>query len=302
MLDFIKFKAIDYSKEEWKNLVSRPEVSQIKGSWYALNNLRLRYYPNQNELWCENSLHKYFNSALNQQLMLRVNHDDFLRIDLEKTVNDIARILRREPEKLFLFGRFEFGVNIHLDSTKPMQFINTCISMGRRHNEFHAIGKQNQSIFGKHAKFQSRSEKLYDKSHQMISQGYEVKENLLRYEIVLYGTRKIKSVLRLGKPPTLYDILKHETIQVLANELISSFSRINVVPIDECESNQLAINFLSHSHPLMVKFHKKILSRYRFNQIRKEGKYLMEKYKSDEDSLFFSLTNKINRKTELLTN
>lgn len=304
MLDFVKFKALGFTMLEWKSLCANPEVNRDKRGRIFYHNLLLKYYPNVKELWVQNSLHKFYNKALNNDLGVALNHNDFSRTDLTLTVEEISQTLGRAAIDLKLFSRFEYGVNIDIGKESPMDFINTCISMGDTQNEFFSIAKQGGREFGKHTNFFGRKEKLYDKGRQMsqyIYEPFKLEENILRYEVVLFGKGKIKTTLGLNQDPTLEDTTKKAFYSEIGKDLISSFKRIKPVPVYDGKTRQEILEYLGHAHPVIVKYDKSILTQYRYNQHRKAGRLLIEQYRDDDDSTHNRISKQLKKKINALT-
>lgn len=304
MIDYVKFKASDFETQEWSSLIKKEEVTIAKNGQYFIHNLRIRYYKNVKEVWVENSLHKYHNLVINKE-EIGLNVNDFSRSDLVKTIDDISKVLGRDKKELKIFGRFEYGVNIDMGKKLPMEFINTCISVGDRQNEFFSIAKPGEKEFGKHTNFLNRKEKLYDKCKQ-IQQYSETpinfKNSILRYEVVLFGKGKVKSTLNLEVEPTLFDLTKKKLYLEMGNDIIHSFNRIKTVPIYEERTREEILDFMSYAHPLIVKYDKAFLNKYQFNRLRRAGKSKYSQYRVDKDSTHYKISRQIEEKVQVLTN
>ena len=79
MIDNVQMST-KFSDQDFNNLVVKLGIivpidsEKVKFDW---QNLRVVYYPNINKLTITNSLHKFYNVELNQEVKLAINHNDF---------------------------------------------------------------------------------------------------------------------------------------------------------------------------------------------------------------------------------
>ena len=202
MLDLINSKIVYFTIEEWKTLTLKFPDVKISGTedrrlYFSWANLRIEYYPNSEELWIRNSLHKFYNAVVRPIPIGQCNHNDFTVSNLIETIEYICKVLNRKPEDFELFGRFEFGVNINVSPYRPIEdIVSSYISHGTTSiNRFHGHAKAKGKITGASAYAYEYRVKFYDKSKQAEIHP----KGILRYEICNHRVGRLKKLLGISK-------------------------------------------------------------------------------------------------------
>jgi hypothetical protein len=285
MIDLLNFRT-EFSSKEWRSLCKGfsegPIRTTSRGSYhFALQNLRIEYLPKSQDLFVRNSLHKFYNAAVSPIPIGVENYNDFNSIQLGKVINYLCVILRRKPSDLELFGRFEYGVNIDIKPHKPMEIMNSYLSLASTYaNSFFTEPSRKGKPIGRSCHLSEYHVKFYDKGKQAeIS-----KHGLLRYEIVNGGVGRLKRIL--GKPTvTLEDLLDNTSLQKLSDDLLRVYDLIRKMPVMNSDIPRAEMQeLLAFSEPVMMAYDKKKLSKWKRVKQQDTNKALMNKYESRPNS------------------
>lgn len=288
MFDLINSKIVYFTMKEWKVFSSIfPDVivygKENRRLYFSWANLRIEYYPNSEELWIKNSIHKFYNAVVRPIPIGQLNHDDFTVSNLSETVEYICKKLNRKPEDFELFGRFEYGMNINVSPYRPMEdIISSYISHGTTSiNPFYGHPKPKGKIIGSSSYSYEYRVKFYDKSKQAEIQP----KNILRYEICNHRVGRLKKLLGKSKV-TLKDLMSQDTHRLLARDLIKTYDDIKKLPTeyDDVPLDTM-LSLMSYSQPTLIKFDKRRMSSYKFNMHRSRGKQLMHKFSKSHDTV-----------------
>jgi hypothetical protein len=211
----------DYTPLEWKGVDFYPSgqhhyTGEKTSIWASgLGNLQLKfskgYHP---KFWLSNSLHKFSTKG--------VNHTDFTKSNLVKTIERLSSILSIAPNELNLQGKIEFSVNIPVSDANGIIEALTMYKNVELENM-----KRGHQNYGKKAFLSKYHVKLYNPLKKLKGEDPEVfKEmgitednNLLRYEIVAQMSYVQK---QWGIPlSNLQDIQEQSTLEAIGNTLSS---------------------------------------------------------------------------------
>lgn len=141
-------------------------------------NMKIKLYPNG---WLEvsGSLHKLFNDG-------KHNFNQFSKHDLIETVNGLWSVLGINPWE-FKVSAIEFGVNINPPLESKYIINNALMYKGRvLETKFHSDEGHYKEV-----KLTEYSVKIYDKRLHYVSQGYDISDEVLRFELKYNKMRRV---------------------------------------------------------------------------------------------------------------
>lgn len=147
-------------------------------AWHK--NMKIKLYPNG---WLEvsGSLHKLFNDG-------KHNFNQFTKSDLIETVNSLCPVLGISPWE-FKVSSIEFGVNIKPPLDSKYIINNALLYKGRVfETKFHSDEGHYKEV-----KLTEYSVKIYDKRLHYVSQGYDISDEMLRFELKYNKMRRVNS-------------------------------------------------------------------------------------------------------------
>ena len=147
-------------------------------AWHK--NMKIKLYPNG---WLEvsGSLHKLFNDG-------KHNFNQFTKSDLIETVNSLCPVLGISPWE-FKVSSIEFGVNIKPPLKSEYIINNALLYKGRVfETKFHSDEGHYKEV-----KLTEYSVKIYDKRLHYVSQGYDISDEMLRFELKYNKMRRVNS-------------------------------------------------------------------------------------------------------------
>jgi hypothetical protein len=147
-------------------------------AWHT--NMKIKLYPNG---WIEvsGSLHKLFNDG-------KHNFNQFTKSDLIETVNSLCPVLGISPWE-FKVSSIEFGVNIKPPLDSKYIINNSLMYKGRVfETKFHSDEGHYKEV-----KLTEYSVKIYDKRLHYVSQGYDISDEVLRFELKYNKMRRVNS-------------------------------------------------------------------------------------------------------------
>lgn len=147
-------------------------------AWHK--NMKIKLYPNG---WLEvsGSLHKLFNDGEH-------NFNQFTKSDFLETVNGLRLVLGINPWE-FKVSAIEFGVNIKPPLESKYIINNALMYKGRVfETKFHSDEGHYKEV-----KLTEYSVKIYDKRLHYVSQGYDISDEVLRFELKYNKMRRINS-------------------------------------------------------------------------------------------------------------
>ena len=143
-------------------------------------NMKIKLYPNG---WLEvsGSLHKLFNDG-------KHNFNQFTKSDLIETVNSLCPVLGISPWE-FKVSSIEFGVNIKPPLDSKYIINNALLYKGRVfETKFHSDEGHYKEV-----KLTEYSVKIYDKRLHYVSKGYDISDEVLRFELKYNKMRRVNS-------------------------------------------------------------------------------------------------------------
>lgn len=147
-------------------------------AWHK--NMKIKLYPNG---WLEvsGSLHKLFNDG-------KHNFNQFTKSDLSETVNGLWLVLGVNPWE-FKVSAIEFGVNIKPPLKSKYIINNALLYKGKVfETKFHSDEGHYKEV-----KLTEYSVKIYDKRLHYVSQGYDISDEVLRFELKYNKMRRVNS-------------------------------------------------------------------------------------------------------------
>lgn len=160
-----------------------------KGTWFAK---------------AEGSIHKFGNEG-------KYNHDQYDYIRLVNDINQLAELLRIDPQKTILNG-LEFGVNLETPYSPDTFLYDVIDHKGVKFNESRGRNK-----YYREAKHTNYSVKIYNKSKQ-----HRLPKNTLRFEIHCNRMYHLKSIgIR-----TLRDLMNPAVLSLLGQKLLGHFDEL----------------------------------------------------------------------------
>lgn len=300
MLDNISLQLQNFTQVEFDsfcqivgcnyNLVNnKPEIKWV--------NLRIRYFPNVQELVIQNSIHNFFNAVCNSAIQLPVNHTDFDRSNMQEVSQLLSKTFNRPLSDFKLFGKFEYGVNIDTGVIKPFDIIERWQSYTYgTTNDFHIIAPNRGKPFQKTAFLTDYRIKAYDKGKQAELP----KINLLRFEIVLTGVKKLRQLLKRSTI-TLQDLNNIETWKILYNNLVFIYDHIMKLPLWNAHpSIDDLYTIHNYANKNLNADLKKIMSKAQFQNMRRAQRDVYEKYNNAPGNIHQIIRHKIIEKYPLL--
>lgn len=233
MFDNVGLKIEKYSPLEFQKLTDRLGIICPVDSdrvWFNLHNLRIRYFPNENLIRINNSLHKFYNSAIGI-MGVPENYNDFNINDMKEVAEELSRIFERPINHFLLSRPIEVGVNIDIFGFTPFEIISRyqCYLAGSSINAFHTIEPRDRGRpITRKCFFTDYKIKFYDKSKQAKLSG----SNILRYEIVFDQLRKIRAVLG-QENLTMQTLCERETWVHFGLYLLKVYKNIKKLPLIE---------------------------------------------------------------------
>jgi len=212
MIDGIRFqidpeKAICSDVLEFHRKDENRKTAKYKGMIVEL-------YPNR--CYVRGSLHKYKNNGLN-------NENDFFLLEFISALNDLATSINFNPETT-QFYTLEFGVNVELPFD-AQKFIDSIVYCGG--------GNYSRSEIGVTITFSEWDIKIYLKEKKSE---HTASNNLLRYEISINKTRRLKKITGGNEVHFVLSDLANPLIwRSFGDELLNVFDDIIVVDRDSID-------------------------------------------------------------------
>lgn len=306
MIDNMSVIVDGFSIKEWELLLLIPSEIKVYQSknlkmYFSWENLRFEYYPISKRLKIKNSLHVFYNAVVKENPIGRANYDDFTFENLSNTILFISEKLNRPPKDFRLWGAFEFGLNI---STFPLEPVNDILDCYKSHvstriNEFYVHKPKGKGkVTGKSCFLFDYRIKFYNKSKQSKIK----KEGILRYEICFNKTGRLQKMLGL-KEVTYEDLLKTDTLTKLSGELMSVYDKINKVPsLTDDVPLDIRLELYAYSDPILSKWHQTTMTKWKYSQLRKKGKSLLDKYSNHPNSVHSKIRDTMVEKLNFLIN
>ncbi|MEI9954890.1 MAG: hypothetical protein WDM90_00910 [Ferruginibacter sp.] len=124
-----------------------------------------------------------------------VNYDNFTLFNCYTVVDFLSEfVFEKAAEDLKITGRFEFGLNIHTNTSNPFDLICKYESIITTHpNQFFTVPPYKGKAQQRNCHFSDWFVKGYNKGKQAGL----LNVNLLRFEIVINELRKLRNILTL---------------------------------------------------------------------------------------------------------
>lgn len=275
MYDNVSFRVNNYSIEDFEEFIDRIGEPVSYGNdkyncnWY---NLRVVYYPNSQTLKVSNSLHKFYNAAV--EGLGGFNHNDFTYSQLVKVISLLEKTINRSSVEMKLQGKFEYGLNIDTDKYEPFKDIieryQSIVTTAT--NPFYAYFNGSSKPYGKFCPFTDYKVKCYDKGKQL-----GIQDHILRIEIVHNNVLMTRSVLGM-RSPTMADLLVKENWYKLFEKLNKIYSHIRMLAYPN-ELTEEYGKILCYAHATVNKDYKKV-----FQKVLPEMKEAHDKMRDDPNS------------------
>ncbi len=279
MIDLIKVYFED--KNEIEHILTKKKIMKI--SKYLLNDDKPIYPIRSNfknirlnitecNSYLENSIHKYFNNKTNRG---NQNYNDFCFCDFCYACEMLEEEVGVNINDTYL-TRFEFGLNIDLETINPNKFLEENILMYNYKSPcYNPKYKPNEKI--KKFSLKEYEIKIYNKSLM-----FGLKSNILRVE-VKYKTKKYFNKLGVY---TLNDLKDKMKMRKVFNDFISKIKKVIIIDnykghlkMTEKERN----NFIKYTNPIfwieLKKYNNKNTPNYHLSKFL----VLINKYKLDKN-------------------
>jgi len=278
MIDNISVKVENFKEKEWINLIHSLNIKSLvnkKNKQYvSWANLRLEYYPNSKEVWIKNSIHKFYNAIVREKSIGEVNHDDFGRKELIESIEYICLVFKRVESDFEVFGLFEYGVNINVNSYQPRDVYLSYLSyLSTSANYFYSLTPLKGKEIGVHCSLSQYRIKFYDKSIQSEL----TQKGIFRFEICSYKIGRLKKILNKNKV-TFVELLSEETYLKLIYDLLDTYDRIVMSPIGIKVPREVLKELLFSNHKVGIDYDKINLSKWKRDRKRKEQKKSFKEY------------------------
>ncbi|HBK82740.1 MAG TPA: hypothetical protein DDZ41_03950 [Flavobacterium sp.] len=289
MFDGVSLEVRNFTHENFNQFLEN--IGQINNCNYSRgrkivfwSNLRVYYFSNENVLRIQNSLHKFYNSEINNFGLY--NHDDFTYSKVEITINYIENKLNVSSNEIYLKGKFEYGLNIQTFKYNPFKDIidrfQSIVTTAT--NPFYVLYNENGKPFLKFCSFNQYKIKIYDKGKQMELQS---RSKIMRYEIVNHNSIKTKKVFNKSII-TLNDLLDKEIWNRCFYQLLKSYNNIRVLPFpDEVSIGDYSKCLLYSSLIFKNDYYKVYKKNY------KDLKLVHNSIKNNESGVYFLIRQKL---------
>lgn len=269
-----------------------------------LENLKIEYYPNSQQLKTKNSLHRFYSRAY-ADIRIDGNHNDFCRSNFDSICYLLSEFyFEREIKDFKVSTKLETGVNIDVGGYKPMEIMERYESF-QVHNSINlfetidawggAIGKPlTRKVF-----MSDYQLKFYSKSGVSKLAG----SNLMRMEVVYGQLRKLRSVLGLDAKEdiNLENLMGVDNWKLFGDYLMTCYNNIKKIPLTD---RDLTIDELNKIYAYCSKSLKKDLarhlSRHHYSQYMDECKGIYHHIDRSEDNFHNVIEQKILDKIEYL--
>lgn len=275
MFDFLSFTINNFSSKDYQVLLDENTniLSVNRGGWFqaAWLNLRVNYYPNQQQIKISNSLHKWYSGTNN---LGAVNYNDFSFCNVRDSILKLESAFNRSADEMNLLGRFEYGLNINTYGIRPFDIIDRYLSVvTTASNPFYPFYNKYGKPYSKFCSFTDYNIKAYDKGKESGLSGI----NLLRFEIVHHKSSKTKQVF--GKSNvTLQNLTEKSIWDSCFNSLLKSYDSIRMLGFPE-DGIEKYVKTLGYGLPILKKDFKQSLKR-----LMPDLKEAHEAVKNSEDS------------------
>ena len=226
LLDF--FDNINLSTGEIKTVNKHGHtITPYKNAFYK--SLEFRIYDT-GLIRISGSLHKYFNSGAH-------NYNDFTYNDFLKVLKDLQSKFYIEPQQCIL-RCLEIGINL-IPPIKSNRLIDLCFLHKTKPFEYQKNSDEGKYKQVEHAQYII---KLYNKALHYIAKGFDINDEILRFEIKYTKMQKLK---KLGFY-TLADI-SEKGFELFKKELLREWQNVLFYD-DTIKSNSIRI--INYRNPL----------------------------------------------------
>jgi len=188
--------------------IKSPKTGLIIKHQALINNLM--FTIKDRKLIISNSLHKFIKSN---------NYSDFSYCNLINAIHTIEELTDIQASK-FYFKKLEFALNIETER-KPFKYLPLFSDF--KGKEFDKM-RSRSFWYGNKYPLTEYALKIYDKSEQVKrTDKINISQNILRFEIQYFKSRKIPSIV------SLEDLKDKNKISILYKDFISQIERLNTI-------------------------------------------------------------------------